>query len=283
MKKVLLATLALSLVSGSALASSTPVTDIESGKSSVELNYSFNGKAKQDGIDSLNTKNNFGFSLGTALSDKLALQYSYEQLHPKMDTLVFKSSQADEFYDMLEEMGYPVEDEEEDPAAAAPAAPAAPVAPPAPAPAPADDPEFASISSFLKAKTHSLKAFYKLDENLNAYTGIDHVKIKAGTSITGKEDENKTFTESAVAKENLTGVSLGLVGHTKLTDKLTAFASVGLGTVVKSDIKLGLQYDVTKDLGLGLAYFDKKIKGSELIGDKALKHRGLSLAVNYKF
>lgn len=327
MKKVLLATLALSLVSGSALASSTPVTDIESGKSSVELNYSFNNKLKSEGFDdSISSKNKFGFSLGTSLSDKWAVQYSYNKIAPKGEDIVFTSGDYPEVYKFLKNAGYnlndlydPFEPEAAEggeaeaapqPAAGGaalrnaqpPAAPAAPPAPADPAAKPAEqDPPVAGgdvdadngedeegigiLGIYNKASIHSLKAFYKLDENLNAYAGIDRLNIKRTLSVTLPEDEDEgTYsTDTQTASENKTGVSAGLVGHTKLAKNLSAFASVGIGTVLKYDVKLGLQYDVTKDLGLGLSYSTTKVKGTKLTNDTPFRYSGLSLAVNYKF
>lgn len=276
MKKVLLTSLALSLLSSTALASSTPVTDIENGKSSVELNYSTKGTFESEGSDeSVNTKNRFGFSLGTSLSDKWAVQYSYNKIHSKDYEKIIRQNDLPQFFkELKDDLHYPVSEDEEKAFTDAGETLKTPSN---------DNPDRIKTSLFLNADVHSLKGFYKVNENLNAYAGLDHVRFKSGITNTSIFSKDHTETDSNGKSEKSTGFSAGLVGHTKLSDNVSAFASVGVGNVIKYDMKLGLQYDVTKDLGLGVSYTKTKIKGIDLSAGTPLKYRGLSLAVNYKF
>ena len=73
MKKLVLLTLAATVVAGSAFAAA-PVTKISDGSTKVQADYAFKQHVSNDG---------FGVSLQHDLSDKTAVQYSYDKVNAK--------------------------------------------------------------------------------------------------------------------------------------------------------------------------------------------------------
>lgn len=76
-KKLFVATLAATMLTGAAFAAAVPVTDINEGQSKIGVEYSFN----QSVTDESGHADGFGANLQTALSDKLALQYAYSKVN----------------------------------------------------------------------------------------------------------------------------------------------------------------------------------------------------------
>ena len=79
MKKLVLLTLAATVVAGSAFAAA-PVTKISDGSTKVQADYAFKQHVSNGGG---NSNDGFGVSLQHDLSNKAALQYSYDKLNAK--------------------------------------------------------------------------------------------------------------------------------------------------------------------------------------------------------
>ncbi|MBE6079996.1 MAG: porin family protein [Veillonella sp.] len=76
-KKVLVATLAATMLTGAAFAAAVPVTDINEGDSKIGVEYSFS----QSVTGESGHADGFGVNLQTGLTDKWALQYSYNKVN----------------------------------------------------------------------------------------------------------------------------------------------------------------------------------------------------------
>ena len=79
MKKLVLLTLAATVVAGSAFAAA-PVTKISDGSTKVQADYAFKQHVSKGGG---NSNDGFGVSLQHDLSDKTAVQYSFDKLNAK--------------------------------------------------------------------------------------------------------------------------------------------------------------------------------------------------------
>ena len=79
MKKLVLLTLAAPVVAGSAFAAA-PVTKISDGSTKVQADYAFKQHVSKGGG---NSNDGFGVSLQHDLSNKTAVQYSYDKLNAK--------------------------------------------------------------------------------------------------------------------------------------------------------------------------------------------------------
>ncbi|WP_251424976.1 porin family protein [Veillonella agrestimuris] len=78
MKKLVLLTLAATVISTSAFAAAVPVTKISDGSTKVQADYAFNQKVSNGGGSN---NDGFGVSLEHDLSDKTAVQYSYDKVN----------------------------------------------------------------------------------------------------------------------------------------------------------------------------------------------------------
>ena len=80
MKKLVLLSLAATVITGSAFAASVPVTKISDNSTKVQADYAFNQRVSNSG----GTNNDgFGVSLEHDLSNKSALQYSFNKVNAK--------------------------------------------------------------------------------------------------------------------------------------------------------------------------------------------------------
>lgn len=79
MKRILMTALAMSLMAGTAMAASVPVTKVNSGDMKVQAEYSFAQKASNRPHSSGN--DGFGVSMQAGLSDKWAAQYGYSKVN----------------------------------------------------------------------------------------------------------------------------------------------------------------------------------------------------------
>lgn len=133
---------------------------------------------------------------------------------------------------------------------------------------------------------YRLQGIYKINENINTYAGIDSLKTYSNLySYRREASTNRLIKSTVVSSKTKLGVSAGVTYHTKVADKTSAFASVGFGNVVKHEYKLGFTHKLNDNLDTSLFYSGVKLKG-DAGGEDAkysLKHKGLNLAVNYKF
>lgn len=106
-------------------------------------------------------------------------------------------------------------------------------------------------------KDHQIAAVYKIHPNFNLYGAATHVDV--GPSSWGFQG--------------------GVIGHTRLAERLDGFAKVGFGNDIKQTYQVGATYALTPDLGLNLYYgYDKysvdRAEGSD---------KGLHVGLGYNF
>ena len=94
-KKVLVATLAATMLTGAAFAAAVPVTDINQGDSKIGVEYSFS----QNVTGESGHADGFGVNLQTGLTDKWALQYSFNKINLD-DRSDIKDHQLNAVYDI---------------------------------------------------------------------------------------------------------------------------------------------------------------------------------------
>lgn len=245
MKKLLLATLALTALTTTALAAPAPVTDFNKGEVSLGLNYDFNHDHKIVFNDPeipayyQNAHKSTGYSLAYGLSDKFALEYSLDQVrfteHAYLDT-------NDQSY-----IDSPVKD--------------------------ADEQSDIAMST----KLHRLSGIYKATDNLNVYASLDYAK--------NKDVESDDVYATSVTKNSQKGVSFGVVGHKKLSDHTEVFAKLGKGSLVRYEAAIGIKAHAGDKVDVSLFYNKNKLALKETLMNARFdrKHNGFNLAVNYKF
>lgn len=121
-------------------------------------------------------------------------------------------------------------------------------------------------------KTQELNVLYKIDKNLSAYTGIVRVKGNINSDGNGFSSDNKNK------------LQFGLVGSTKITDKTTAYASIGVASDY-TNWKVGVSQEIAPNLELNVDY--RKLEAKKLnfngVGDADITTKGLGVGVSYKF
>jgi opacity protein-like surface antigen len=124
-------------------------------------------------------------------------------------------------------------------------------------------------------KAQELNVLYKIDKNFSAYTGVVRVKGNVNSDGNGFSSDTKNK------------VQLGLIGSTKIADKTTAYAVVGVASDY-TNWKIGVSQEIAPNLEFTVDYrrlqakkltFD--VAGTPLNADVTVK--GLGFGVGYKF
>jgi opacity protein-like surface antigen len=124
-------------------------------------------------------------------------------------------------------------------------------------------------------KTQELNVLYKIDKNVSAYTGV--VRVKGNVNSDGDGFSSNTKNK----------VQLGLIGSTKIAEKTTAYAQIGVASDY-TNWRIGLSQEIAPNLELDVDYrrlqakkvtFD--VAGTPLDADVTVK--GLGVGVSYKF
>lgn len=113
-----------------------------------------------------------------------------------------------------------------------------------------------------------LNLLYKLNPNLSAYAGLNRNRYSVNRGYDSSE----------------TGVQIGVIGQTKLSDDLTAWAMLGAGNK-RTAYEIGLGYGITDNLDLNIYYDYNKYKDNEnaLGRDFDAKAKGFGMGVTFKF
>lgn len=93
------------------------------------------------------------------------------------------------------------------------------------------------------ASINELNLLYKIDKNFSAFVGANRLTGSLGAPI-----------------DTRTGVQIGLIGRTKLADKLTGWGLYATGNSMVT-AELGLGYALSKQLDLNLFYSFKYFNG----------------------
>lgn len=135
-----------------------------------------------------------------------------------------------------------------------------------------------------KLTGHEINVLYQINPNVSAYVGMTRSTAKVTvTENYGPNPGNITDSESASESQSKNGYQVGLVGQTKLADKLTGWASVSAGNRVNA-YEIGLGYDVAKNTELNLFYREVKYKDFDFDDTKLdVTTKGLGAGVTFKF
>lgn len=90
-------------------------------------------------------------------------------------------------------------------------------------------------------REHQLRALYQLKPNISLYAGLTHVGVN-----------QRAYDTSA------TGMQVGVIGQVPLTDRVTGWASVGVGDDVNT-YEVGLGYRITPQIDAHLLYRDSQV------------------------
>ena len=124
-----------------------------------------------------------------------------------------------------------------------------------------------------KLHTQQFNVLYQLDKSFSVYTGIFRT--------------NGTWTNYDLMKNYHSNTEniwqFGVLGYTKLADKLTGSASVGIGKNLNT-YHIGLGYAFTPNLEFNIMYDYKKVKGLyDEVGRYDITAKGMKYGITYKF
>lgn len=132
----------------------------------------------------------------------------------------------------------------------------------------------------IKLKTQELNVLYKLDKNISAYAGLVRLKATANQTV----DVSGVSTSSSDASDTKNKIQFGLVGSTKIADKTTAYASIGVASDF-TNWKIGLSQEIAPNVEFNVDYRSLKAKSLAInnIGDVDVTAKGVGFGVSYKF
>ncbi len=130
-------------------------------------------------------------------------------------------------------------------------------------------------------KTQEINVLYKLNDNLSAYTGL--VRLSGNNGV--KDVLNNVTTEQSFDMNTKNKIQFGLVGSTKIADKTTAYAQVGVASDY-TNWKIGLSQEIAPNIELNLDYRRLEAKELRYSGtnnsiDATIK--GFGFGATYKF
>jgi len=119
---------------------------------------------------------------------------------------------------------------------------------------------------------HELNVLYQIDPNVSAFVGY--------TRSTGKIN----FAGSNLSEnQSKSGYHVGIIGQTRITDDVTAWASVSAGNRV-TGYEIGIGYDVAQNTELNLFYRHTKYKDfNALKMDVDFTTKGLGAGVTFRY
>jgi len=122
-------------------------------------------------------------------------------------------------------------------------------------------------------KMQEFNVLYNLDKNVSVYTGI--VSLKGNVDAEG----------GAPSSSSKSKLQFGVMGSTKLGDKTTAYAQVGVASSF-TNWKVGISQEVAPNLELNIDYRRtqaKKMSFDNGLGDVDMTAKGIGVGVSYKF
>lgn len=126
-----------------------------------------------------------------------------------------------------------------------------------------------------EVKTQEFNILYQLDNNLSLYTGV----IKAKGSV------NNSRIPIPITADDKSKMQIGLIGSTKIGDKTTAYASLGVASDI-TNWKIGVSQEIAPNLEFNVDYRNTKItsvKYSGINDSFDVTSKGLGYGITYKF
>lgn len=132
----------------------------------------------------------------------------------------------------------------------------------------------------LQLKTQEFNVLYKLDNNVSAYAGLVTLKGNGNQNT----NINGATTSQSFSSDSKNKIQFGLIGSTKIADKTTAYASIGVASDY-TNWKVGVSQEIAPNLEFNLDY--RRIQAKKLhfngVGDADITAKGLGVGVSYKF
>ena len=124
---------------------------------------------------------------------------------------------------------------------------------------------------------------YKLNKNVSVYTGLVRVKAQEDANVSytdGSPSETESYSTKTKNK-----IQFGLVGSTKLAEKTTAYAQVGVASNL-TNWKVGVSQEIAPNVEFNVDYRRLKAKKLEFKGEGEqfdATSKGVGFGVTYKF
>lgn len=137
--------------------------------------------------------------------------------------------------------------------------------------------------SHLKLKTQEFNVLYKLNKNVSVYTGLVRLKGQENANITytdGSPSESESYTTNSKNK-----IQFGIIGSTKLAEKTTAYAQVGVASNF-TNWKIGVSQELTPNFEFNVDYRGLKAKKLEFVSEGEqfeATSKGFGFGVTCKF
>ncbi|SFM28439.1 hypothetical protein [Pelosinus propionicus] len=137
--------------------------------------------------------------------------------------------------------------------------------------------------SHITLKTQELNVLYKLNKNVSAYTGL--VRLKADESANVSFTDGSPSATESYSSKTKNKIQFGLIGSTKLAEKTTAYAQVGVASSF-TNWKIGLSQEISPNLEFNVDYRGLKAKKIEYESEGErfdVTAKGVGFGVSYKF
>lgn len=141
----------------------------------------------------------------------------------------------------------------------------------------------ASVTSTMDTslKTQEINVLYKLNNNVSAFAGLVRVK---GTFYAKDVYLDGTVDVLDNSKDTKNKMQIGLIGSTKIANKTTAYASIGVASDYTS-WKVGVSQEIAPNVEFNVDYRRTDVKNVNFVGLDAvdLTAKGVGFGVSYKF
>jgi opacity protein-like surface antigen len=124
---------------------------------------------------------------------------------------------------------------------------------------------------------------YKLNKNVSVYTGIVRLKAEENANVSytdGSPSETESYSTKTKNK-----IQFGVIGSTKLAEKTTAYAQVGVASNF-TNWKVGVSQEIAPNVEFNVDYRRLKAKKLDFGGDDGnfdATSKGVGFGVTYKF
>ncbi|SDF11326.1 outer membrane beta-barrel protein [Sporomusa acidovorans] len=132
-------------------------------------------------------------------------------------------------------------------------------------------------------KTQEFNVLYKLNKNVSVYTGLVRLKAEENANISYTDGSPSEFESNTTKTKNK--IQFGVIGSTKLAEKTTAYAQVGVASNF-TNWKVGVSQEIAPNVEFNVDY--RRLKAKKLdfgIGDGEfdVSAKGVGFGVTYKF
>ena len=132
-------------------------------------------------------------------------------------------------------------------------------------------------------KTQELNVLYKLNNNLSVYTGLVRFKASENANISYNDGSPSEFESNTTKAKNK--IQFGVIGSTKLAEKTTAYAQVGVASNF-TNWKVGVSQEIAPNVEFNVDY--RRLKAKKLdfgIGDGEfdVSAKGIGFGITCKF